>query len=40
MKYVTREIFFFKSNAENEIGRLVPTSFSFLKKLYKAKKAI
>ena len=40
MKYITREIFFFKSNAENEVGTLVITYFSFLKKLCTAKKVM
>ena len=35
---MTREIFYFKNHAENEVGRLVPELFLFFKKaLYKAK---
>ena len=35
---MTREIFFFKNNADNEAGRLVPDLFLFFKKaLFKAK---
>ena len=35
---MTREIFFFKNNAENEAGRLVPDLFLFFKKaLYEVK---
>ena len=35
---MTREIFFFKNNADNEAGRLVPDLFLFFKKaLYEVK---
>ena len=36
---ITREIFFFKIHAKNEVGRLVPDLFLFLKKLYMKVKA-
>ena len=38
VKYSIRNIFFFKNNAENEVGRLVPDLFLFFKQtLYKLK---
>ena len=35
---ITREIFFFRNRAVNEVGRLVPDFFLFFKRLIRDKK--
>ena len=37
---MTREIFFFKNNADNEVGRLAPDLFLFFQKLYMRSKQV